>query len=99
MLILGRDTLPYAVKDGFRYRHALPLKEKIQQEIAKKRAAGEDVSQPKKKAKKKEVYLVNKAKYYSEVTDEEGAREIDLNSAKCQEELEDMHRLLQHKVR
>lgn len=91
--------MPFAVKDGFRYRYSLPLKEKIQQEIAKRRAAGEDIIHPTKKPKKKEVYLVNKSKYYSEVTEEELERVVDLGSAQNREEQEDMHRVLQHKIR
>jgi len=96
-LIPGKDSLPAAVKDGFRYRFSLPLKQKTLAEIAKRKANGEDVNAPPKKKKMKEVYMLIKTRYYAEVSEQEFVAEVDVD--RVGEEAEDMHRLLQHKVR
>jgi hypothetical protein len=91
----GKDSLPDAVKDGFRYRFSLPLKEKTLAEIAKRKANGEDVEAPKKKVKRmKEVYMLIKPRYYAEVSEKDLTADVDLS-----EDTEEMHMILQHKVR
>ncbi len=64
-------------------------------EIAKRKANGEDVEAPKKKVKRmKEVYMLIKPRYYAEVSEKDLTADVDLS-----EDTEEIHMILQHKVR
>jgi hypothetical protein len=98
--VTGRDVLPFAIKDGFRYRLSLIRKGDIEEAIKKRKAGGEDTIQMKKKAKKlKEVYLVSKTKYYAEASAEELDRELVLDGLEDNSEIQEIHRIIQYKVR
>ncbi len=93
-----KDDLAYAVMDAYRYRHAQGTKAAVQEKIKRKTEGGEDGTEEGKTTKKpkrlKEVYLVNKVKYHSEVTAEDLKRELrsdDLDEA--------AHRIIQYKIR
>jgi hypothetical protein len=91
------DLIPRLI-DGYRYRSSQPRKAEVRRQI--KRMSAEEGTErsapiPKKKPKKlPHVYLVNKAKFHSVVSDEDLQLEISANS------LDDKaHQILQHKIR
>jgi hypothetical protein len=90
-----KDDLAYAIMDGYRYRHGLETKENVKRKLNLGNGEDGGEQQPKKKPRRlKEVYLVNKEKYHSIVTERELLQEIredDLN--------ESTHKIIQQKIR
>ena len=82
-----RDGLATAVHNGYWYRYSL---------IYKDPGVGKDSC---KGRKMKEVYLVNKRKYYSLASEVELMLELDLENVPSGYSQDDMHRILQYKIR
>ena len=83
-----RDGLATAVHNGYWYRYSL---------IYKDPGVGKDSCN--KGRKMKEVYLVNKRKYYSLASEVELMLELDLENVPSGYSQDDMHRILQYKIR
>jgi hypothetical protein len=89
-----RDGLALSLLDGYRYRCSLIHREQPPA-MTPAAAAAQELRSAAKARKLKEVYLVNKRKYHSLATEEELHRKLD----KEEEDMEDIHRILQSRIR
>ncbi len=92
------DELVSRLIDGYRYRSSQPLKAELRRQIKRMAAEGQGETTspvPKKKPKKlPHVYLVNKVKFHSVVSDD------DLNLDISADNMDDKaHQIIQHKIR
>lgn len=88
------DKLALQLIHNLRYADSLTYKQKIEEGIGKRRAEGQATAQQ-KKMRQKDVYLVDKDKFYSAATADELARDI----AEAELDTEDGHRIVQAKIR
>jgi hypothetical protein len=92
------DALPIIILDGYRYRNSRKLKSAIDAEIKRKLEAAdrEGENEIKEKQKRlKNMYLVNKVKFFSSATPEEIRRDLSADGT----DEGDTRRILQHRVR
>jgi hypothetical protein len=88
------DSLPFQILDCFRYKTNQKKKNRIVSDIQKRCAEeGEEIIKPKFK-RVKNVYLLNKNKYWVELKPEEVKKDLDMDNRD-----EDTHRILQYKIR
>ena len=90
----SKDGLALAIVEAYRYRSKREQKENVLQAIKTKSRAGEAAGQKERQKRLKNMYLVNKVKFFGKATEEELQEELDTGAMD-----EDKHRILQHRIR
>jgi hypothetical protein len=90
-----KDALPISILDGYRHRINREKKQEVMTAINKRKEVSDGEKEIKEKHKRlKNMYLVNKVKYFSKATDAELLQQLDVNTLD-----QDTHRILQHRIR
>ena len=90
----SKDGLALSIVEAYRYRSKREQKENVLQAIKTKSRAGEAAGQKERQKRLKNMYLVNKVKFFGKATEEELQEELDTGAMD-----EDKHRILQHGIR
>jgi hypothetical protein len=90
-----KDALPISILDGYHHRINQEKKQEVMTAINKRKEVSDGEKEIKEKHKRlKNMYLVNKVKYFSKATDAELLQQLDVNTLD-----QDTHRILQHRIR
>jgi hypothetical protein len=97
---LGQDMLPSIILHGYYYRYKVRSKSEIL--CGAKRRQNDEAqagASKKKVGNMRQVYCVTKKKFFATATPEEMKRQLRFNESKDKEDLEDLHRILQCRLR